>query len=99
MAFRWCADDGLTLNVGLVDLMVSGPVLIRNPIFYDFSWVGVQTPCPHSGFAHEHIKERIKFKSKANSLLSFSTQDNWKTRKDTKKHITNPVQNWDFKAA
>ena len=36
MAFRWRADDGLTLNVGLVALWLfrgSGPVLLRNPVF------------------------------------------------------------------
>ena len=49
MAFRWRADDGPTLNAGLVALLFfsgSGPVLLRNPIFCcDFS-VGVWTPCP-----------------------------------------------------
>ena len=36
MAFRWRADDGPTLNAGLVALGFfrgSGPVLLRNPIF------------------------------------------------------------------
>ena len=40
MAFRWRADGVPTLNAGLVTLWFyrgSGPVLIRNPIFCDFS--------------------------------------------------------------
>ena len=40
MAFCWRADNGLTLNSGFVALwFVSGygPVLLRNPIFCDFS--------------------------------------------------------------
>ena len=40
MAFRWRADDGPTLNAGLVALWYfrgSGPVLLRNPIFLWFS--------------------------------------------------------------
>ena len=39
MAFRWRADDILTLNVGEVALCFfrgSGPVLLRNPIFLLF---------------------------------------------------------------
>ena len=37
MAFRWCANDGPTFNAGLVALCFfrgSGPVLLRNPIFF-----------------------------------------------------------------
>ena len=40
MAFRWRSDDGPTLNAGLVALCFfrgSEPVLLRNPIFCDFS--------------------------------------------------------------
>ena len=33
MAFRWRADDGPTLNAGLVVFRRSGPVLLRNSIF------------------------------------------------------------------
>ena len=35
MAFCWRADDGPTLNVGLVTVILreSEPVLLRNPIF------------------------------------------------------------------
>ena len=51
MAFRWRADDGPTLNAGLVacDLRVSGPVLLRNPIFFcNFpGGGGGGNPCPH----------------------------------------------------
>ena len=39
MAFRWRADDGPTLNSGLVALRFfrgSGPVLLRNPFFLRF---------------------------------------------------------------
>ena len=34
MAFRWRADDGTTLNAGLVILRGSGPVLLKTPIFF-----------------------------------------------------------------
>ena len=47
MVFRWRADDGPILNAGL--FWGSGPVLLRNLIFCDFSeggGVGVMTPCP-----------------------------------------------------
>ena len=50
MAFRRWADDGSTLNAGLVPLWSfrgSGPVLQRNPVFCDFSrGGGVRTPRP-----------------------------------------------------
>ena len=49
MAFRWRADGGPTLNPGLVALWFyrgSGPVLLRNPIFCDFSWGGGSGPLP-----------------------------------------------------
>ena len=62
MAFRWRADDGPTLNAGLVacDLRVSGPVLLRNPIFFcNFPWGGggggAEPPVPTSGSAHDRI--------------------------------------------
>ena len=50
MAFRWCADDGPTLNAGLVAFRISsrgsGPVLLRNSYFCDFSgwWSGPPVP-------------------------------------------------------
>ena len=39
MTFRWRADDGPTLNAGLVAAIFrgSGSVLLENPIFCDFS--------------------------------------------------------------
>ena len=50
MAFYWCANDGPTLNAGLVVfLFFRGfrTVLLRNPLFLQFiSRVGVKTPCP-----------------------------------------------------
>ena len=52
-AFRWRAHDGPTLNTGLKALWFfrrSGPVLLRNPIFCDFS--GGPDPLPPSGSAH-----------------------------------------------
>ena len=46
MAFRWRADDGPTLNAGLVAAIFrgSGPVLLENPIFCDFSGGGGSGP-------------------------------------------------------
>ena len=58
MAVRWWADDGPTLNAGLVALFylrVSGPVLLITPIVCDFSggWDGVSgPPVLSSGSAH-----------------------------------------------
>ena len=49
MAFHWHADDGQTLNAGLVALWFlrgSGPVLLRNPIFLWFSREGGLDPYP-----------------------------------------------------
>ena len=46
--FRWRANDGPTINAGLVALSFfrgSGSVLLRNPIFLWF-FKGVRTPCP-----------------------------------------------------
>ena len=46
MAFRWQADDGTTLNVGLVALWFfrgPGPVLLRYPLFVIFQ--EIRTPC------------------------------------------------------
>ena len=49
---RWRADDGPTLNAGLVASQFfrgSGPKLLRNPIFLRFfrgGGGGVRTPCP-----------------------------------------------------
>ena len=43
MAFPWRADDGPTLNAGLVSLWLfrgSEPVMPRNPIIYDFFFLG-----------------------------------------------------------
>ena len=58
MAFRWQADDARhrILTWWLFDFRGSGQVLLRYPIFCDFSREGVQTPCvPPSGSAHEKI--------------------------------------------
>ena len=51
MAFCWRADDGPTLNAGLVAVIFrgSGPVLLENPIFLWFfrgGGVGSGTPAP-----------------------------------------------------
>ena len=50
LAFRWCADDGQTLNASLVALCDffrgSGPVLLRNPVFFNFSGGGGGQPDP-----------------------------------------------------
>ena len=54
MAFRWRADDGPTLNAGLVALWFyrgSGPVLLRNPIFIFFQG----GPDPLSPFGSAHV--------------------------------------------
>ena len=56
MAFRWRADDGSTLNAGLVAVWffrASGPVLLRYPIFVVFFQRGLGPPVPLSGFVHE----------------------------------------------
>ena len=45
MAFRWRADVGPTLNV-LQFFRGSGPILLRNPIFCNFSGGGGPDPCP-----------------------------------------------------
>ena len=48
MTFLWRADDGPTLNAGLVTFWFfrgSWPVLLKNPIFLWF-FRGVWTPCP-----------------------------------------------------
>ena len=54
--FRWRADNGPTLNAGLVVLRFfrgSGPVLLENTIFYDFSGGAVPDPLsPPSGSAN-----------------------------------------------
>ena len=56
MAFRWRADDGPTLNAGLVVLRISGdPVqyCYENPYFCDFpGGGGGAEPLPPSGSAH-----------------------------------------------
>ena len=44
---RWQANDGPTLDAGLVALRFSsgsGPVLLRNPMFCDFSGGGGSGP-------------------------------------------------------
>ena len=56
MAFCWCANDGLTLNAGLVALWFfrgSGPVLLRNPIFLWFFRGGSGPPVHLSGSVHD----------------------------------------------
>ena len=48
MVFRWQADDGPTLNAGLVAMWFfkeSWPVFLRNPVCLWF-FCGVRTPCP-----------------------------------------------------
>ena len=54
MAFRWHANDGPTLNAGLVAATFqgggSGPVLLENPIFLRFFRGGGSGP---SGSAHD----------------------------------------------
>ena len=59
MAFRWHADDGPTLNAGLLALCFfrgSGPVLLTNPIFFLWFFRGGGDPDPLSppfGSAYE----------------------------------------------
>ena len=59
MTFRWRADDGPTLNAGLVAFRIfrgSGPVLLRKPTsFFQDGGGGVSgPPAPFpSGSAHE----------------------------------------------
>ena len=53
MVFRWRADDGPILNAGL--FWGSGPVLLRNLIFCDFSEGGGRyDPLSPSGYAHAY---------------------------------------------
>ena len=60
MAFRWRADDGPTLNAGLVAVIFQGIrtcIASKSYIFVIFE-VDVRTPCPASGSAHvgvEHL--------------------------------------------
>ena len=52
--FCWRADDGPTLNAGLVALWFirrSGSLLLRNPIIFVI-FQGARTPCPHPPLAH-----------------------------------------------
>ena len=47
MAFRWQGDHGPTMNAGLVALYLvwgSGPVLLRNPVFFLFLVGGGGSP-------------------------------------------------------
>ena len=56
MAIRWRADNGLTLNAGLVALYFRGirASIAKKPyIFVIFQGGGVRTPCPPSGSAHD----------------------------------------------
>ena len=58
----WRADNGPTLNAGLVALWFfrrSGPVLLRNPNFFVI-FQGVWTPCPPSGSAHDNQGSVLK---------------------------------------
>ena len=55
MAFRWRADDGPTLNAGLVifeNSWGSGPVLLRNSIFFVIFQGGCPDPLSPPGSAH-----------------------------------------------
>ena len=63
MAFGWRANDDPKLNAGLVAMCFfcgSGPVLLRNPMFCDFSGGGGQThvPPPPSGSEHTCFTSR-----------------------------------------
>ena len=49
LRFACCADDGQTLNAGMVALWFSGDpdqYYLGTIYFCDFSGVGVRTPCP-----------------------------------------------------
>ena len=56
MAFRWCADDGPTLIVGLEALRFNQGIRNSkegNPIFCDFSGGGSLLTVPPSGSTHD----------------------------------------------
>ena len=76
MAFHWRTDDGPKLNAGSTPLLFfrrSGSILLRYPIFCDFSR-GIRAPCaPPSGSAHVF-------------LIFFSSNFIYKTSADDKKH-------------
>ena len=71
----WRANDDPTLNADLVALCFffkgPGPVLLRNPIFCDFSGGG-GGPVPPSGSAHVHIFLNKHFICKYKSVVFFS---------------------------
>ena len=53
MAFRWSADDGPELHVGLVVLRISGdPGSIAKKPYIFVIFQGVRIPVPLSGSAH-----------------------------------------------
>ena len=58
MAFCWLADDGPTLNAGLVAVILprSGPVLLENPIFLVFFRRGGGGPDPLSSPLDPHME-------------------------------------------
>ena len=94
MAFRWRADDGPTLNAGLIApgfVRGPGPVFLRNPIFCDFQGVCGPDPCPTpSGSAHSqdidtHMTVIVRLK--LSKQFSIPQQDTCKTRNDDKNYI------------
>ena len=53
IAFRWRADDGPTLNAGLVASIFQGMACIAcKPYIFVIFQGGVRTPSPPSGSAH-----------------------------------------------
>ena len=76
--FRGSADDGPTLNGGLVALCFSrgsGSAMLRNPIALDFQ-EGVRTQCPHPPLdPHMRLVSRLKHVLMANSEDRFSRSE------------------------
>ena len=74
MVFRWCVNVDQTLNADLAALWffrVSGPVLLRNPIFFVF-FRGGGGPCPPSGSVYEeHYKGTALYCDTYNVLKSW----------------------------
>ena len=85
MVFCWRADDFPTLNASLV-VRVSGPILLRNPIFCDFSGGGGGVsgpPVPPSGFAHVLYVPLISKHILANiGVLLYPSYSLWNIRFD-----------------
>ena len=73
MAFRWYADDGPTLNTGLVSFVIFQGIwtsIAGNPKFlWFFSW-GSDPLSPRSGTAHDHfISTSTKLSSTGNLYM------------------------------